>query len=442
MMRRLRVIVLFAMLLPIGIVSCTRDNYADERSVRLEFSDDVVCFDTVFATLGTATRQVRVYNRTATDIELSTVTLKHGRQSRFRLNVDGDTSLVARRVELQAGDSLFIFIQANIDPNNEAEPFLRTDSILFGNGQVLKLEAYGRNAVYHRLKPTDTTWFVPIDCAAWRHDRPHVFLDPAAVLDGNTLTLLPGDKHYFADRERTLPGGGKMNTMLIIDSNATLVAQGTAAQPVLFTSLRHEPWYDSLPGQWQTVWFYNYSTGNVMDYCVVENGEGGIRCYPGSQLTVSNTVVRSMSDAGIIGQHATIEGSNLLVYDCFCAMTLIAGGNYRFNRCTFADYWNYIGQTRDTAAVIVSNYYPVDGVGYVAGDLERADFTDCIVYGTWSRGEMAKNPMDGFTFNCNVVHSIVRGGDWDEDPQFVDPARNNYRLKSGSPAAGIGYQFN
>ena len=78
----------------------------------------------------------------------------------------------------------------------------------------------------------------------------------------------------------------------------------------------------------------------------------------------------------------------------------------------------------------------------MAGDLERADFTDCIIYGTWSRGEMAASAVDGVAFNCNVVHSIVRGGAWDEDPQFVDPARNNYRLKNGSPAAGIGYQFN
>ena len=409
--------------------ACSTVDYADEREVRLEFSTDALSFDTVFSTMGTATRVLTVYNRSERDVELGSVTLLHGRASRFRLNVDGDTSLVARQVELLAGDSLLVFVQACIDPADVQSPFVRTDSIVFSNGQFLRLEAWGRDAVYHRRLPTDTAWFTEVDCAAFRHDRPHVFLDPAAVLDGNTLTLLPGDELYFAD-----------GALLVVDSNATLVARGTAAQPVLFSSLRREEWYRQLPGQWQTLWFYNCSTGNVIDHAVVENGTGGLRCYPGAALTVSNTVVRHMSDAGIIGQHATIRGSNLLVYDCYSSMALLAGGDYSFSRCTLADYWNYVGRNRDTASVIVSNYYPVEG-GYVGGDMQRADFEDCIIWGNRSKGEVATGALEGFGFNCRFVHSLVRGGEWSEDPQFADPARHDYRLREGSPAAGIGYNF-
>ena len=429
-MRRLLVIAVLLTLLPILSVSCTDDGYADERSVKLEFSADTVCFDTVFTTVATITQQVKVYNRSGNDIELQSVTLKHGRQSRFRLNVDGDTSMVARHVELQAGDSLFIFIQANIDPNNESEPFISTDSIVFSNGQYLPLAAWGRNAVYHRIPAgDDSSWFCRIDCAAWRHDRPHVILDPAAVLYGNTLTLLPGDELHFAD-----------GAMLIIDSAATLIANGTAEQPVLFTSLRHDPWYRNMPGQWETVWFYNFSTGNVIDHAVVENGVGGLRCYPRAQLTVSNTVVRNCSDAGIIGQDATITGNNLLVYDCFSSVVLIGGGIYDFDRCTFADYWNYRDHTRDTAAVIVSNYYPLSPTDFYADDM-RASFNDCIVYGTWTRGEMAVTTAEGFTMDTTFTHSLIRGGTWDEDPLFTDPQNDDYTLQDGSPAAGIGYNF-
>lgn len=429
-MRRLLVIALCALLLPLCTVSCKDDGYADEKSVRLEFSSDTVCFDTVFTTMGSITQMVKVYNRSVSDIELSSVTLMHGRQSRFRLNVDGDTSMVARHVELQAGDSLFIFVQANINPNDENEPFICTDSVLFSNGQCLPLAAWGRNAVYHRIPVgDDSSWFCRIDCAAWRHDRPHVILDPAAVLDGNTLTLLPGDELHFAD-----------GAMLIIDSNATLMAQGTAEQPILFTSMRHDPWYHSMPGQWQTVWFYNYSLGNVIDHAVVENAEGGVRCYPHSQLTMSNTVVRNCSDAGIIGQDANIAGSNLLVYDCFSSVVLIGGGNYSFASSTFADYWNYRDHSRDTAAVIISNYFLLSPTEAYA-DHMRAVFNDCIVYGTWTRGEAAVTRMEGFDMDAQFNHSIVRGGTWDEDPMFTDPAADDYTLQDGSPAMGIGYQF-
>lgn len=419
------------MLLAVAVVvatGCRRDAvYADESSVKLEFSEEKVTFDTVFAAMGTTTRVVKVYNRTQHDIELASVTLVHGRASRFRLNVDGDTSMVARHVELQAGDSLHIFIQANINPNESNAPFLRTDSIVFSNGQYLPLEAYGRNAVYHRLKPGDTTWYVPIDCANFRHDRPHVFLDPAAVLEGNTLTLLPGDELYFA-----------AGAMLVIDSAATLKAEGAADEPILFSSVRHDPWYRSLPGQWQTVWFYNFSTGNVMRHCVVENAVGGVRCYPGAELKVSNTVVRNCSDAGIIGQGSAIDGDTLLVYDCLSSLVLIGGGNYDFRHCTLAHYWNY--SSRDTTGVIISNYYPVQG-GYVAGDLDSAHFSKCIIYGTRGSGEVSLNAIEGFVFKYRFDTCLVRGSNWDEDPLFVDPGSDDYHLQEGSPASGIGYVF-
>ena len=440
-MRKLLVIAVVSLLLPLCTLSCSVDNYADEHNVRLEFSADTICFDTVFTTVATITQQVKVYNRSTSDIELSSVTLKHGRQSRFRLNIDGDTSMVARRVELQAGDSLFIFVQANINPNDENEPFICTDSIMFSNGQYLPLAAWGRNAVYHRIPADDdSSWFCRIDCAAWRHDRPHVFLDPAAVLVGNTLTLLPGDELHFADRERKLANGETINTMLIIDSAATLIANGTAEQPILFTSLRHDPWYRNMPGQWQTVWFYNYSTGNVIDHAIVENAEGGLRCYPNAGLTVSNTVVRNCSDAGIIGQDATITGNNLLVYDCFSAAVLIGGGSYDFTHCTFADYWNYRDHSRDTAAVIVSNYFLLSATNAYAGDMHAA-FDNCIVYGTWTRGEMAVTGVEGLQMDTVFTHSLIRGGEWDEDPMFVDPTADDYHLQESSPAVGIGYNF-
>ena len=426
--RHIALLALAAWIAATAATGCQRDGYADEHDVRLEFSEPELSFDTVFAAMGTATRSVRVYNRSSSDIEISSVTLLHGRQSRFRLNVDGDTSLTARNVELQAGDSLFIFVQANIDPNDENEPFLRTDSIVFGNGQVLRLSAYGRNAVYHRLGTGDTTWYVPIDCAAWRHDRPHVFLSPAAVLEGNTLTLGAGDELYFAD-----------GAMLVIDSAASLVVHGTAEQPVLFSSMRREEWYRQLPGQWPCVWFYNYSRGNIIDHAVVENGVSGLRCYPNSELTVSNAVIRNMSDAGLVGQDASINGTNLLVYDCYSSAVLIGGGDYRFGRCTFADYWSIVGRTRDTAAVIISNYYPLSATELYAGHM-HATFSESIVYGTW-RCEVAVTHLDGLDMDTTFSRTLVRGGAWSEDPLFVDPQNDDYRLQDGSPAAGIGYDF-
>ncbi|MBQ6742687.1 MAG: hypothetical protein IJR04_08925 [Bacteroidales bacterium] len=426
-MRRL-VYVFFLAVIPWFSISCEKESFkVDDGGVKLEFSTDTLTFDTVFTTVGTTTRIVTIYNRSSDNLKLSTVTLSGGVASHFRMNVDGDTSLVARDIEIEAGDSIFIFVQANINPTDATMPFVVEDAIVFSNGQRVVLTAWGRNAIYHRILPSDSTWFTVIDCENWNHTLPHVFIDPAAVLDGHTLTLRNGDELYFYD-----------DAMLIIDSNAHLRVQGTEDAPVLFTSMRHDGWYDYLPGQWQTIWFYNYSTGNVIDHAVIENGTCGLRCYPGSQLTVSNTVIRNMSDCGIVGQAATITGRNLLVYDCLADVTVLRGGSYDFRNCTFANYWSYTA--RQIECIVLSNN-EIRGGEVLGGDLLKADFRDCIIWGTYQK-EFLLSELEGFTMNYNLnLHSIVKGGEWSEDPLFTDPREDDYTLQEESPAIGIGYQF-
>ena len=118
-----------AVVMPLLTLSCTEGGYADDREVTLAFSADTVAFDTLFTTVGSTTHQVVVYNRSGSDVVLSTVTLAGGRSSRFRLNVDGDTSLVVRNVEILDGDSIFIFIQANISPDDQTAPFLASSQV-------------------------------------------------------------------------------------------------------------------------------------------------------------------------------------------------------------------------------------------------------------------------------------------------------------------------
>lgn len=426
-MRRL-VYVFFLAVIPWFSISCEKESFkVDDDGVKLEFSTDTLTFDTVFTTVGTTTRIVTIYNRSSDNLKLSTVTLSGGVASHFRMNVDGDTSLVARDIEIEAGDSIFIFVQANINPTDATMPFVVEDAIVFSNGQRVVLTAWGRNAIYHRILPSDSIWFTVIDCENWNHTLPHVFIDPAAVLDGHTLTLRNGDELYFYD-----------DAMLIIDSNAHLRVQGTEDAPVLFTSMRHDGWYDYLPGQWQTIWFYNYSIGNVIDHAVIENGTCGLRCYPGSQLTVSNTVIRNMSDCGIVGQAATITGRNLLVYDCLADVTVLRGGSYDFRNCTFANYWSYTA--RQIECIVLSNN-EIRGGEVLGGDLLKADFRDCIIWGTYQK-EFLLSELEGFTMNYNLnLHSIVKGGEWSEDPLFTDPREDDYTLQEESPAIGIGYQF-
>ncbi len=426
-MKRLWYILLLAVA-PWFSLSCEKENYVGENEVKLEFSVDTVAFDTLFTTIGSTTRQVKVYNRSNRDVVIGSITLADGRQSPFRLNVDGDTSMVARNVEIMAGDSIFIFIQANLRYDTiHTLPFVVSDAIVFSNGQRLPVSAWGRNAVYHRAPAG--SWVHVIDCDNWDHTRPHVFLDTAAIDSTFTLTLNAGEELYFAN-----------DAMLLVWRDGRLVVNGTADNPVVFTSLRHDGWYSFLPGQWSCVLFYNGSTGNVIDHAVVENGTGGLRAMYGAEVTVNNTVVRNMSDCGLIGQGATLTGSNLLVYDCMTSFLVMDGGNYSFTGCTFADYWRY--STRSLQSVVLTNYIlNSDGSVASTGDLVAANFTDCIIYGNYGEGEYLVAGVEGVLLNDSIVNCLIKGGAWDEDPQFVDVDNDDYHLSDGSPAAGIGYQY-
>lgn len=423
MKKLLYMIVLSVM--PMILLSCEQESFVrDGGEVQLAFSIDTVAFDTVFTTMGTATQKVTVYNRSGDNLILSSVTLEKGRTSRFRLNVDGDTSMVAHDVEIEAGDSIFVFVQANINPNDEQSPFLVEDAVSFSNGQRLPLTAWGRNAVYH-ITPRDSVW-LRIGSETWTDSLPHVVVGNVLVSEDCTLRLTAGAEVHFAT-----------NAMLIVDSAARLLVQGTAERPVLLTSLRHDGWYRFLPGQWQTVWFYNYSTGNMIDHAVIENATGGLRCYPGAQLTVSNSILRNISDCAIIGQGATVTGNNLLVYDCLAGFTALMGGSYDFRHCTFANYWSY--NARKIETIVLSNQM-LTSAGVVGGALTKADFVDCIIWGTRS-SEVLLSEDERWSFNYRFMHSIVRGGEWDEDPLFTDPREDDYMLQEGSPAEGIGYNF-
>lgn len=438
----------FAVVLAASFASCEKEERLGSELAVLQFSCDTMAFDTVFTQMGTTTRQLKVYNNSGHAVHIDAVTLEGGYASRFRLNVDGDTNMVARNIDIANGDSTFIFVRANIKPNDETEPFLIEDAILFDMGsarQRLPLTAYGRNAVYH--VPTDTLQYADgtyrtdvfgrpyaysvIDCENWRHDLPHVVIGYAVVDSRHTLHLQAGDELYFCE-----------DAVLWVYDSATLAVQGSEDEPVLFTSVRHDGWYDDLAGQWGYVWLSKGSVNNTIDNAVIENAFIGLlvdSCANSNPtLTISNTQIRNHTQAGLQGQTAYIVGRNMLVTNCGVATAALQyGGRYSFSQCTFADYWRY--SSRTTPSFFVTNTRDYDGVHYVWPIQARLD--DCIVYGNHHDGELYLGLDSVASVSATFAHTIVRGGEWDEDPRFVDPEEGDYHLEEDSPAWGIGYQY-
>lgn len=468
-----RPILLIAILLATLASSCIKEEkYLTDPEARLSFSEDTVKFDTVFTTMATTTRQMKVYNHYDETLLIDAVSILHGTTSRFRINVDGDTGAVARNVEIAPHDSIFIFIQATINPNDRQAPFLITDSIVFtynNRQQFLPLTAYGRNAVYHT--PThriyslytnargnlDTLWYPYsiIDCDNWDHTLPHVIFGYAVVNSNETLHLQAGDELYFGDK-----------SYLWVYDSATIDVRGTQDRPVLFTSIRHDGWYDSLPGQWGYVWLSSGSKDNHIEWARIENGTVGIvvdtNVNPNPTLDISNSVVMNHSLSGIVGQGAYIVGDNLLV--CNCGSTVLSlqyGGRYRFTNSTFANYWRY--GSRKAPAVVLNNYYAYSDAAIFPRDMVEAYFYNCIIYGSQSTHNGASELMFDYLptaeLNCRLEHSIVHcavidsnGHSLDsgvpdvrvanltlnQDPRFKNARMGDFHLLTESPAIGAG----
>ena len=94
--------------------ACIDDGFTTSPSDILAFSTDTVNFDTIFTEQGTATRTLKVYNRSDKSLKISSINLAKGSASGFIVNVDGLSGTSFNDTEIRGQDSLYIFIIANV----------------------------------------------------------------------------------------------------------------------------------------------------------------------------------------------------------------------------------------------------------------------------------------------------------------------------------------
>ena len=103
--------VLFTIAILIFWSSCRNDFEFSPSTGNLEFSRDTIYLDTVFTNIGSSTYNLKVYNRSNTDVLIPTIRLGQGQSSNYRLNVDGIPGKEFENIELLAKDSMYIFVE-------------------------------------------------------------------------------------------------------------------------------------------------------------------------------------------------------------------------------------------------------------------------------------------------------------------------------------------
>ncbi len=475
------------LLISIITVSSCRNDFETRTSTDgdLTFSRDTVYLDTVFTNIGSSTFTLKVFNRSDDAISIPSVTLGEGENSNYRLNVDGIAGRVFEDVEILANDSIFVFIETTLDINaigNGANEFLYTDAIEFNNvdsQQKVELVTLVKDAIFLFPERDGTTGVIETlevngvetslegrylldDELTFTNEKPYVIYGYMAVGDPNgttqkTLTIEAGARvHFHAD------------SGLLIADNATLNINGDLStdpealeNEVIFESDRLEPVFSDVPGQWGTILLTDGSINNTINYATIKNATVGILnessiATGNPNLTIANTQIYNASAAGLINRFSTVEASNMVINNCGqFSMLIQLGGSYNFTHCTFANYWTQ--SFRNTPAVFIDNTL-IAGETLFVGDLEQANFTNCIIYGNGSE-ELGFNEDTTALFNYNFTNSqirfddtfdnfiddplydftntsiytdIIRGG----EPDFLDTSNN--MLQVGEDTAGNG----
>jgi hypothetical protein len=433
------------------VSSCRKeDSFNTSPEVKLEFSSDTIIFDTVFSTIGSITRQIRVYNPAKERINISAIKLAKNADSRYSINIDGQSGMQFNDVEIAGNDSIYVFARVTIDPNDATLPYIVTDSIVFetnNNIQDVNLVAWGQNARFI-LWDTDRPNLPRYKIVAgegvdttWTNELPIVVYGYAVIDSTGSLTIEAGTKVHFHQ------GSG-----LWVYKGGSLKVLGTQEEPVYFQSDRLDGFYQTLPGQWDRIWINEGAVDNVINHAVIRNGFIGLQTetlqeYMGNQLNLSNTIIENMSGAGILSRFYVIAAQNCVIANCGqYAVALTLGGAYDFRHTTIANYWRY--GVRTTPAVYLNNYY-LDQSNQPVTFPFSATFGNSILYGN-QREEVTidDNTLSDFqlTFDHCLLKTELDISDTErfinslknEDPLFADHLETNLQLDSLSPVRNIG----
>ena len=252
-MRNLATIAILFMGIGVAFNSCTKVPYSSNTSHILDFSKDTVLFDTVFTTVGSITNYFTVRNPHDQALLVDEISLSGLSSSAYRINVDGQglnedgTPLTSvEDVTILAGDSIFVFVEVTVDPNNSLSPFIEQDSIRFvtnTNEQFVNLLAWGRNAYFHYqpgnwANSYDNEDNILDQFETWSNDKPHVIYGQLLVEDDFVLTIDEGAEIYAHDGSGIWVRGGTLNV------------NGTLENKVVFQGDRLDGSFADKPGQW------------------------------------------------------------------------------------------------------------------------------------------------------------------------------------------------
>lgn len=451
------------------ITACEQPNVTVSTG-ELRFSVDTVKFDSIFINFRTPTERLYVYNKSNKDLLVQRVWLESGVGSEFSLIVDGIRKDDVAEVIIPEDDSIVVFVSLKSKlQNNFAEEYV---SFQIGEQvQRILIRAFVRDAYFlsARLSDQGLSGFFFDKDTFLSADKPIIFDGPIVIDEGVTVRVEAGAELYFTPYKIGFNQGSADESNFLFSTlvvSGTLIAEGTRSKPVIFQGSRLDPEYKEEPAQWRGLRFTQSSKNNRIQHALIKNAVIGIEVDSVSfdiqpRLTLRNTEIRNMSFYGIYGVGFSIDGlgntpallmENCLVHSCNTTFAANGGGNYELYNCTFDN--SALGGRRDPQ-IVLNNFFEDEQNQQVIVYPARFIFKNTVIWGRnqIDGNEIAPIPYPGSTFNEFVLdHCLIQydpkntfdispylnNSILNQDPQFLNPFKMDYRLKKGSPLINAG----
>jgi hypothetical protein len=459
-------ITILASLAIFQFTSCV-DEFPYEDNGVLQFSTDTLTFDTVFTAVGSATRSFKVINASNKAIEIDRITLAGGQNSDFRLNVDGvPTKTSVENVRIPAQDSIYIFAEVSVDPNNSNNPFIIYDEVRFdfnGQEQRVTLEAWGQNAVYVGSKGGLAELVCPSSGEiVWDATKPYVVYGVLFVNNcklrieaGARIhvhgALIDADSFYYNDG------------VIFVLEGGSIEINGTKDNPVIIEGDRLESDFNEVPGQWAGILLGANSKGNKFNYVEIKNSIVGVRIDSMASLTLTNSIIHNTLSSNLLAYHAEkVLAENCLFYSSSggnCVQLEYGGGEYDFRHCTMAGFSSVSNNNHSSPVLRMGNFICLDdqlGCPNYAVNTMNANFQNCIIYGSRPTEISISERDEGF-FNYTMENCLIKLDSAEnfnvpilndcinclvnKDPLFKNIYQLNYQLDTLSPAEAFGKGF-
>lgn len=448
MMKKRHIILYLLALLTLAFTACVDDDsFSTSTSNRLHFTSDTISLDTIFSKVPSVTKTFWVHNNSGDGIRCSSIRLKNGNQTGFRVNVNGvylgnAQGFQISDEEIRKGDSIRVFVEVTTPMNNQEMPQLVTDDLLFS------LESGTQQSVNLRVWSWDAELLRDVIVS---HDtiiastKPTVIYGGITVKEGATLTIPAGKTLYFHDNAG-------------IKVNGRLLCKGEAGNEVVLRGDRLDNMFDYLPydgvsGQWGGIVLETSSYGNEMTFTDLHSSCRAIYCDSSDvtrpKLTMKASTIHNAKGAGLVAKSSMVSLENCQITNTLDECLLIQGGSTDINNCTIGQF--YPLSANSGAALAFTN--TIDNTPYPIHKLRVRNsiitgYAEDVIMGSTNDSIDANYLFDHCLLRTPEIKDSVKCRDiiWEDVKDTIasgwknfknidiDLLRYDFRLKKGSLA--------